>query len=66
MLKHTINIFQFQDPIDQEPSNFDWSLDPDEVAQNQKIIDSYRQVETPLKEQSLFMDILNDERDENS
>ena len=62
MLKDTIYIFQFQDPQEKQPSNFDWSLDMDEVEQNHKIL-GYND-ESPLKEQSLFMDILNDERDD--
>lgn len=64
MLKDTIYIFQFQDPVEKEPSNFDWSLNMDEVDQNAKLL-GYEE-ESPLKEQQLFMDILNDERDENS
>ncbi len=64
MLKDTIYIFQFRDPVEKEPSNFDWSLDMDEADFNHKLI-GYPE-ESPLKEQSLFMDILNDERDENS
>lgn len=64
MLKDTIYIYQFQDPVEKEPSNFDWSLNMDEVDQNSKLL-GYEE-ETPLKEQQLFMDILNDERDENS
>ena len=36
----------------------------DEVEQNSKLL-SYEE-ESPLKEQQLFMDILNDERDENN
>jgi hypothetical protein len=64
MLKDTIYIFQFQDPQEKENSNFDWSLDMDEVEQNNKLL-GYEEG-SPLKEQSLFMDILNDERDENS
>ena len=63
MLKDTIYIFQFQDPVEKEPSNFDWSLDMDEVEFNHKLI-GYED-ESPLKEQQLFMDILNDERNEN-
>jgi hypothetical protein len=62
MLKDTIYIFQFQDPQEQQPSNFAWSLDMDEVDKNSKCL-GYPD-ESPLKEQSLFMDILNDERDE--
>ena len=38
MLKDTIYIFQFQDPVEKEPSNFDWSLDMDEVEQNSIIL----------------------------
>ena len=64
MLKDTIYIFQFQDPQEKEPSNFDWSLDLDEVDLNSKLL-GYEE-ETPLKEELLFMDILNDERDEKS
>ena len=65
MLKDTIYIFQFQDPVEKEPSFFDWSLDMDEVEQNEKLWDKIH-AESPLKEQQLFMDILNQERDENS
>jgi len=64
MLKDTIYIFQFQDPVEKEPSSFDWSLDMDEVEFNHKLI-GYPE-ESPLKEEQLFMDILNDERNENS
>ena len=39
MLKDTIYIFQFQDPQEKQPSNFDWSLDMDEVDQNAKLLD---------------------------
>ena len=60
MLKDTIYIFQFQDPQEKEPSNFDWSLDMDEVEQNSKLL-GYKE-ESPLKEEQLYNDILNDER----
>jgi hypothetical protein len=40
MLKDTIYIFQFQDPIEKEPSNFDWSLDMDEVDFNHKLLNN--------------------------
>ena len=64
MLKDTIYIFQFQDPQEKENSNFDWSLDMDEVELNHKLL-GYEE-ESPLKEQQLFMDILNQERDEST
>lgn len=62
MLKDTIYIFQFQDPVEKEPSDFDWSLDMKEVEFNHKLI-GYPD-ESQLKEQQLFMDILNQERNE--
>ena len=40
MLKDTIHIFQFQDPVEKEPSNFDWSLDMDEVDFNHKLLNN--------------------------
>jgi hypothetical protein len=38
MLKDTIYIYQFQDPVEKEPSNFDWSLDLDEVDLNSMLL----------------------------
>ena len=38
MLKDTIYIYQFQDPIDQEPSHFNWCLDYEETELNHKLL----------------------------
>jgi hypothetical protein len=62
MLRDKLIFFQFRDPVEIEPSNFDWSLDMDEVEFNHKLL-GYTE-ESPLKEQQLFMDILNQERDD--
>lgn len=72
MLKDTIYIYQFKDPLESEPSNFNWSLNPKEVEETQKLLDEYAPIwkqldsEKPITEEQLFNDILIKERDENS